>query len=76
MENSHQYTSEELLKCPYHSQQDYLYVSQEDNKETGKPDQAGTDPNRYGPNKFEKGTDENSGGDGSTESAAEHLENL
>ncbi|MBZ4041045.1 hypothetical protein [Flavobacterium hibisci] len=71
MENSNNYTSEELAKCPYHAQ-----LSQEQNNDdreeanTGdwedQRDEDGTDPNRY----EEEGGNNNSGGAGSSGSAA------
>ncbi|TPG33907.1 hypothetical protein [Flavobacterium pectinovorum] len=72
MENSNNYSAEELQKCPYHSQENN---SDKNNEPQEKPntgdwgdidedDEAGTDPNRY-----ESGND-NSGGSGSTGSAA------
>lgn len=79
MENIHYYSKEELQKCPFHSQQNNLNntVSDNDNtKKSGKPDETGTDPKRYEPDKFEKSPNEKSGGDGSTESAAKKLDNL
>lgn len=76
MENLHNYSSEDLQKCPFHNQQDNVYADKSGGENPDKHDQSGTDPNRYEPNKFEKGTNENSGGDGSTESAAEKLDNL
>lgn len=78
MESLHNYSKEELQRCPFHSQQknNENYMSSEDNTEkSGKPDETGTDPKRYEPNKFEKGPNEKSGGDGSTESAAKKLNN-
>jgi hypothetical protein len=78
MDNLHHYSAEELRKCPYHSQntQNSLYADKDTPKEAGRPDESGTDPKRYEPDKFEKGSNEQSGGDGSTESAAEQLDNL
>lgn len=71
MENSNNYTSEELAKCPYHAQ-----LAQEKNNDdreeanTGdwddQRDEDGTDPNRY----EEEGGNNNSGGAGSSGSAA------
>ncbi|OCB78246.1 hypothetical protein B0A79_15675 [Flavobacterium piscis] len=78
MENLHNYPKEELQRCPFHSQQqnNENYMNSEDNTEKPcKPDETGTDPKRYEPNKFEKGSNEKSGGDGSTESAAKKLNN-
>ena len=49
--------------------------SEESTEKPSKPDETGTDPKRYEPNKFEKGSNEKSGGDGSTESAAKKLNN-
>lgn len=72
MENSKQYTAEELQKCPFHNQQHA--GSNDDSREnanTGdwgdfdEDDDAGTDPNRY-----EEDGNDNSGGAGSTGSAA------
>lgn len=80
MENLHYYSKEELQKCPFHSQQQnnqYNMSADKDNpKDSRKPDETGTDPNRYEPEKFEKGPNERSGGDGNTESAAKKLNNL
>jgi len=80
MENLQYYNSEELQKCPFHSQQhnspDDNDDKKDDSKKTEKPDETGTDPKRYTPDKFEKSPNERSGGDGSTESAAENLDNL
>lgn len=73
------YSAEELQKCPYHSGQNAKNstdAAKDTPKEAGRPDESGTDPKRYEPEKFEKGSNENSGGDGSTESAAEQLDNL
>lgn len=71
MENSHNYTSEELQKCPYHQQ---LNAAADKNPDehvnTGdwgeERDEDGTDPNRY---EQEDGNN-NSGGAGSSGSAA------
>lgn len=80
MENEQSYSREEFQKCPFHSQQNNeknnVYAEKPCNESPGKPDQSGTDPNRYNPDKFEKAPNENSGGDGSTESAAEELNKL
>jgi hypothetical protein len=76
MENSNLYTAEELQKCPFHNQQNNMYADKTGSQSPDKHDESGTDPNRYEPDKFEKGPNENSGGDGSTESAAEELDNL
>lgn len=79
MDNLHLYSAEELQKCPFHSRQNTknsLYADKDSGKEAGRPDESGTDPKRYEPGKFEKGSNEQSGGDGSTESAAEQLDNL
>lgn len=79
MDNLQHYSPEELQKCPYHNQQNAqnsVYAEKLTNIETGRPDESGTDPKRYEPNKFEKGSNENSGGDGSTESSAKNLDNL
>ena len=72
MENSNNYSSEELAKCPYHAQ-----LAQEQNDDdleeanTGdwddQRDEDGTDPNRY---EEEEGGNNNSGGAGSSGSAA------
>lgn len=43
---------------------------------SGKLDETGTDPKRYEPDKFEKGTNEKSGGEGTAESAAEEMDKL
>lgn len=79
MDYPNPYSAEELQKCPYHSQQNAknsVDAAKDTPKEPGRPDESGTDPKRYEPEKFEKGSNENSGGDGSTESAAEQLDNL
>lgn len=77
MENLQYYTGEELLRNPFHSQQnnDNSMSSEESTEKPSKPDETGTDPKRYEPNKFEKGSNEKSGGNGSTESAAKKLNN-
>lgn len=72
MENSHNYTAEELQKCPYHSQENNSDKGNEsqENANTGdwgdldEDDEAGTDPNRH------EGGNNNSGGAGSSGSAA------
>jgi len=75
MENLNNYASEDLQKCPYHSQKnrDSNNDSRE-NANTGdwddERDDSGTDPDRNDPDKFEKGGNDNSGGAGSTGSAA------
>ena len=80
MENADYYSSEELQKCPFHSQQknekNNMYAEKAGSENPGKPDEAGTDPNRYNPDKFEQAPNENSGGDGRSESAAEALNKL
>lgn len=79
MDNLQHYSAQELQKCPFHNQrhaQNNLQAEKDISKQAGGPDESGTDPKRYEPGKFEKGPSENSGGDGSTESAAEHLDNL
>ncbi|OIV40595.1 hypothetical protein [Flavobacterium johnsoniae] len=70
MENSNQYTAEELQKCPYHNHQ--AAAGHDDPSEnTGdwgdldENDEAGTDPDRH-----EGGGNDNSGGAGSSGSAA------
>lgn len=74
MENLNNYNSEDLKKCPYHSQQNNINNDERENANTGdwnnERDEAGTDPNRYDPEKFEEGGNDNSGGAGSTGSAA------
>jgi hypothetical protein len=71
MENSNTYTSEELAKCPYHSQLIQAQNNNDDREEanTGdwddERDEAGTDPDRN-----ENGGNDNSGGAGSSGSAA------
>lgn len=71
MENSNNYNSEDLQKCPYHSQQNNS-INNDDHKNanTGdwddERDEAGTDPDR---NELD-GQNDNSGGAGSTGSAA------
>ena len=80
MTNANYYSREELQKCPFHSQQNNeknnVHAEKTGSENLGKPDQSGTDPNRYNPDKFEKAPNENSGGEGSTESAAEELNKL
>lgn len=72
MENLHNYSSEELQKCPYHNQLQAVsnHNSPDEDANTGdwddeRDDDAGTDPDRN-----EKGGNDNSGGAGSTGSAA------
>ena len=76
MENTDNNYNENIARCPYHAQ---LNATQNNNSEdkdanTGdwddERDDAGTDPNRYDPEKFEKGGNDNSGGAGSSGSAA------
>lgn len=71
MENSNYYNNEP--KCPFHAQQKDNDDPRE-NANTGdwddERDDAGTDPNRYDAEKFEKGGNDNSGGAGSSGSAA------
>ena len=78
MENV-QNEGEELQRSSLDSQQQDNENSTESDeknpKESRKPDETGTDPKRYAPQKFEKGTHERSGGDGTTESAAKKLDN-
>jgi hypothetical protein len=80
MENAHYYSGEELQKYPFHSQQNNeknnMYAEKAGSESLDKPDESGTDPNRYNRGKFEKAPNENSGGDGSIESAAEELNKL
>lgn len=71
MENVNQYSAEELQKCPYHNAKAAANNDEpSQNPNTGDwgdlddEDEAGTDPDRY-----EDGND-NSGGAGSTGSAA------
>nr|WP_315245527.1 hypothetical protein [uncultured Flavobacterium sp.] len=71
MENSNNYTSEELAKCPFYSQQHNTEENNDlENANTGdwdnERDEAGTDPDRY----EEEGGNNNSGGAGSSGSAA------
>lgn len=71
MENLHNYSEEELKKCPYNQE---LSAAEDKNAEqdanTGdwddERDQDGTDPDRY----EEEGGNNNSGGAGSSGSAA------
>lgn len=71
MENQHNYSKEELQKCPYHQQ---LRASEDkerdENANTGdwqdERDEDGTDPKRYD----QEDGNNNSGGAGSTGSAA------
>jgi hypothetical protein len=72
MENSNQYTAEELQKCPYHNPQNATASNDDprENANTGdwgdmEEDEAGTDPDRH-----EQGGNDNSGGAGSSGSAA------
>lgn len=70
MENLHNYTSEELAKCPYHAQLNQVQNNEDDREDanTGdwddERDEAGTDPDRN-----ENGRNDNSGGAGSSGSA-------
>lgn len=71
MENSNNYTSEELAKYPFYSQQHNTEENNDrENANTGdwddERDEAGTDPDRY----EEEGGNDNSGGAGSSGSAA------
>lgn len=72
MEKSNTYTSEELAKCPYHAQLSQAQNNNDEREEanTGdwddERDEAGTDPDRY----EEQGGNDNSGGAGSSGSAA------
>lgn len=79
MENSQYYSREELQKYPFHSQQqneqNNTSFDKENTEKSSKPDETGTDPKRYEPTKFEKGSNEQSGGDGSAEDAAKKLDN-
>ena len=71
MENLNTYTAEELQKCPFHSQAANENTDKpRENVNTGDwgedpDDEAGTDPDRY-----EEGENDNSGGAGSSGSAA------
>lgn len=72
MENLHNYTSEDLQKCPYHSQLNTVanHNDPREDANTGdwddeREDEAGTDPDRN-----EKAGNDNSGGSGSSGSAA------
>ena len=73
MEYSNQYTAEELQKCPYHNPQQVAASNDypRENANTGdwgdldEEDEAGTDPDRQ-----ENGGNDNSGGAGSSGSAA------
>jgi len=71
MENLNNYTSEELQKCPFHSQQNNAANNTDPREDANsgdwddERDDAGTDPNRY-----EEGGNDNSGGAGSSGSAA------
>ena len=76
MEILNHYSSEDLQKCPFHNQQ-HLQGNNDDPRKdasTGdwddERDDAGTDPNRYDPEKFKEGANDNSGGAGSTGSEA------
>ncbi|MFB3387490.1 hypothetical protein [Flavobacterium sp. LAR06] len=75
MENLNNYNSEDLQKCPYHSQQNSSNNNGErENANTGdwddERDEAGTDPDRNDSDQLEEGGNNNSGGAGSTGSAA------
>lgn len=72
MENLKEYTAEELQKCPYHNAQ--AAANNDDPRENANTgdwgdlddeDEAGTNPDRH-----EEGGNDNSGGAGSTGSAA------
>jgi len=79
MDNLQPYSAQELQKCPFHIQQNAqnnVHVQKNTSTQTGRPDESGTDPHRYEPGKFEKGSNENSGGKGTTQSAAEQLDTL
>lgn len=72
MENSNQYTAEELQKCPFHNPQNAVANSEpREHTNTGdwgdldEEDEAETNPNRN-----EEGGNDNSGGAGSSGSAA------
>lgn len=73
MENSNQYTAEELQKCPFHNPQNAAAGNDDprENANTGdwgdvdEDGQTGTDPDQH-----EEGGNDNSGGAGSTGSAA------
>ncbi|MBF4491182.1 hypothetical protein IR010_01420 [Flavobacterium sp. MR2016-29] len=72
MGNLQNYTSEELQKCPYHSQMNTAAKNGKSGEDanTGdwneeREDEAGTDPDRN-----EQGGNDNSGGSGSSGSAA------
>ena len=71
MENLHNYSSEELAKCPYHAQLNQQQNNDDPREDanTGdwdeERDESGTDPDRY-----EDDENNNSGGAGSSGSAA------
>ena len=71
MENTSNFSAEDLQKCPYHSQLLNMQGNNDSKENTGdwddldSNDDAGTDPDRN-----EQGGNNNSGGAGSTGSAA------
>lgn len=70
MDNVNPYSAEELQKCPFHSQQNAknsLGTAKDTRKEAGRPDESGTDPKRYEPQKFEKGSNESNFQNSSTD---------
>lgn len=73
MENLEYYNGEQ--RCPFHSQhKDSSDEGSRENANTGdwdaERDDTGTDPDRYDKDKFEEGGNDNSGGAGSSGSAA------
>ena len=73
MENLEYYNDEQ--RCPFHSQhKDSSDEESRENANTGdwdaERDDTGTDPDRYDKDKFEEGGNDNSGGAGSSGSAA------
>lgn len=69
MENTNQYTAEELQKCPFHNTASTSKPQEHTNTgdwgDLDEEDESGTDPDRN-----EKGGNDNSGGAGSSGSAA------
>ena len=72
MENSNQYTAEELQKCPYHNPQMTASTDEpRENANTGDWDNLDNDnEDRTNPDRNEEGGNDNSGGAGSSGSAA------
>jgi len=67
MENLHNYTSEELAKCPYHAQLNQAQNSNENENANSEisdneSDEAGTDSDRYDADTLENSEINTSGG--------------